>query len=153
MRWRNARSGLTIPSHAMTTKNSNPHVFSDGLPPLEVWGGIECTVARVRDNFRNQLAETGHADRIDDLDAIAALGIKTLRYPVLWETIAPDHPDQCDWRWHDERLARLRALDIAPIAGLVHHGSGPRYTSLLDPAFPQLLARYAERVAERYPWL
>lgn len=129
-------------------KNSTAH-----LPPLQLWGGVECTVARIRDNFRNQIAETGHVDRIEDLDAIAALGFKTLRYPVLWETIAPDHPDQPEWRWHDERLGRLRELGITPIAGLVHHGSGPRYTNLLDPRFPELLAQHAQRVAERYPWL
>lgn len=126
---------------------------SASLPPLELWGGIECTIVRLQDTFRNQLAETGHADRIEDLDAIAALGIRTLRYPVLWETIAPDHPDRADWRWHDERLSRLRTLGVAPIAGLVHHGSGPRYTNLLDPAFPELLAQHAQRVAERYPWI
>jgi dTDP-4-dehydrorhamnose reductase len=121
--------------------------------PLEVWGGLECTVVRLQDNFRNQIAETGHADRIEDMDAIASLGVRTLRYPVLWETIAPDHPDTSDWRWHDERLGRLRQLGIAPIAGLVHHGSGPRYTNLLDANFPEMLARHAERVAERYPWI
>ncbi|GAC1653015.1 MAG: hypothetical protein NVS9B15_13640 [Acidobacteriaceae bacterium] len=44
-------------------------------------------------------------------------------------------------------------LGIRPIASLVHHGSGPSHTSLLDPQFPEKLARYAEQVAERYPWL
>ena len=121
--------------------------------PLELWGGLECTLARIGDDFRDQTAETGHAERLEDLDAIAALGIRKLRYPVLWETISPDHPDETDWRWHDERLERLRQLGIAPIAGLVHHGSGPRYTNLLDPAFPELLARHAASVAERYPWI
>jgi dTDP-4-dehydrorhamnose reductase len=120
---------------------------------LELWGGLECTMARMRDDFRNQVAETGHAERTGDLDAIAALGIRTLRYPILWETIAPDDPSVSDWRWHDDRLARLRELDVAPIAGLVHHGSGPRYTNLIDPAFPELLARHAARVAGRYPWI
>jgi dTDP-4-dehydrorhamnose reductase len=134
-------------------ENPKQHAFPSDRIPLELWGGIECTVARLGDNFRNQLAETGHTDRIGDLEAIAALGIRTLRYPVLWETISPDHPEQCDWRWHDERLTKLHALGIKPIAGLVHHGSGPRYTSLLDPAFPEMLARHAERVAVRYPWL
>jgi dTDP-4-dehydrorhamnose reductase len=134
-------------------ENPTRHAFPSDRIPLELWGGIECTVARLGDKFRNQLAETGHTDRIGDLEAIAALGIRTLRYPVLWETISPDHPEQCDWRWHDERLTKLHALGIKPIAGLVHHGSGPRYTSLLDPAFPALLARHAERVATRYPWL
>jgi dTDP-4-dehydrorhamnose reductase len=131
------------------------HFFhaSSSTSPIELWGGIECTVARIGDTFRNQIAETGHFERTGDLDAIAALGIRTLRYPVVWETISPDHPDQADWSWHDERLEKLRTLGIRPIAGLIHHGSGPHYTSLLDPAFPELLARHAGRVAERYPWI
>ncbi|HEU4705067.1 MAG TPA: family 1 glycosylhydrolase, partial [Sphingomicrobium sp.] len=48
---------------------------------------------------------------------------------------------------------RLRELGIKVIGGLVHHGSGPRYTHLLDPEFPDLLADYAARVARRYPWV
>ncbi len=120
---------------------------------IELWGGIECTVARLGDDFRNQLVETGHYHRPEDIALIAGLGIKTLRYPVLWETIAADNPEQCDWRWADERLSLLREHGIAPIAGLVHHGSGPRYTSLTDPAFPELVARHAARVAQRYPWI
>ena len=115
--------------------------------PPELWGGLECTVARLENRFRNQIVETGHHDRLADLDSVAALGLRTLRYPVLWETVAPEHPDESDWRWHDERLGRMRELGIRPIAGLVHHGSGPRYTHLLDPAFPDMLARHAERTA------
>lgn len=138
---------------AMILKKTEKQSLQPTTKQLELWGGIECTVVRIQDSYRNQIAETGHVDRIDDLDAIAALGIRTLRYPVLWETVAPDHPDTSDWHWHDVRLGRLRELGVTPIAGLVHHGSGPRYTSLLDPAFPDLLARYAQRVAQRYPWI
>jgi dTDP-4-dehydrorhamnose reductase len=65
---------------------------------------------------------------------------------VLWER-APQ------WEWADERLGRLRELGIRPIVGLVHHGSGPPRTSLLDPEFPEKLAAYAREVAERYPWI
>ena len=118
---------------------------------LELWGGIECSVVRIHDRFRDQVVETGHRDRPEDLDAVARLGIRTLRFPILWETVAPDDPDSCDWSWHDARLAHLDRLGIRPIAGLTHHGSGPRYTSLLDPAYPDLLARHARRIAERYP--
>jgi dTDP-4-dehydrorhamnose reductase len=88
--------------------------------------GPECTIVRIGDQFRNELEETGHLGRIEDLDAIAEVGIRTVRYPVLWETTSPHDPDECDWRWSDERLARLRELDMQPVAGLVHHGSGPR---------------------------
>ncbi len=58
-----------------------------------------------------------------------------------------------DWRWPDERLLRLHQLGIEPVIGLIHHGSGPPHTSLLDAAFPEKLARYAGAVAARYPWV
>ena len=113
-----------------------------------MWGGIECTINRVGDRYFDQIQQSGHARRIDDLDLIAALGIRTLRYPVLWEQISPNHPDVCDWSWPDERLSRLRELGVRPIVGLLHHGSGPRYTDLLDDAFAPGLAALAGRVAE-----
>jgi dTDP-4-dehydrorhamnose reductase len=47
----------------------------------------------------------------------------------------------------------MRSLGIRPIAGLLHHGSGPAGTSLLDPDFPEKFARYAGAVARRYPSL
>ncbi len=118
---------------------------------LSLWGGVECTVNRVHDRYFNQLERSGHAARSEDLDRFASLGVKVLRYPVLWEITAPDH--QADWRWPDERLVRLHQLGIEPVIGLVHHGSGPAHTSLLDPEFPQKLARYAGTVAARYPWV
>ena len=121
--------------------------------PLELWGGLECTVARVGDDYRDQSSETGHHDRIEDLDRIAELGIRTLRHPVLWERISPESPDRTDFSWHDPRLKHLQTLGIRAIAGLCHHGSGPRYTHMLDPAWPELLARHAANVAERYPHL
>jgi len=120
---------------------------------LELWGGIECTVNRVGDRWFDQMAWSGHDARIDDLDRFAALGLRTIRYPILWERLAPHTLEDIDWRWSDERVARLRDLGITPIAGLVHHGSGPHYTSLLDPTFPELLARVAGAVARRYPWI
>ncbi len=120
---------------------------------LQLWGGIECTVARLGDTYRDQVAETGHRERHEDLDLIAALGIRRLRYPALWETISPTGADACDWSWHDARFAKLQALDITPIVGLMHHGSGPRATNLLDPAMPALLATHAARVAERTPFV
>jgi len=122
-----------------------------GLP--EVWGGIECTVNRVGDRYFDQMQRSGHWKRIEDLDMVAALGIRAIRYPVLWELTAPVTPERADWTWPDARLKRLRELGVRPIVGLTHHGSGPRHTSLVDPAFPAELALYARAVAERYPWV
>ncbi len=121
--------------------------------PLEMWGGVECTVNRVGNRWLDQLARSGHDTRRDDLDRFAALGIRALRYPVLWERHAPDGLDTFDWSWSDERLAKLHELQLRPIVGLLHHGSGPAYTSLLDDRFPAGLARFARAVAERYPWI
>ena len=118
---------------------------------LELWGGLECTVNRIGDRYRDQTCLTGHQHRLDDLERFASLGIKSLRYPVLWERIAPDRADDRDWRWTDERLREIARLGMRPIAGLVHHGSGPRYTSLLDDGFAPGLAAHARAVAERYP--
>lgn len=121
--------------------------------PLELWGGIECTVNRVGDRYVDQMVASGHEHRPDDLDLIARQGIRTLRYPVLWERVVPHRADEPDWSWTDQRLARLRELGIQVIAGLIHHGSGPRYTGLLEPGFAEALAAYAGQVARRYPWL
>ena len=121
--------------------------------PLALWAGIECTVNRVGDRSFDQLEWNGHAWRADDLDRFAALGVRTLRYPVLWERVAPDGLDRADWSWPNERLGRLRELGIRPIVGLVHHGSGPRTTNLLEPSFASGLAAYAGAVAARYPWV
>lgn len=122
------------------------------MKPIELWGGVECTVNRVGDRYHDQMTWSGHDRRVDDIDRLASLGITSLRYPVIWERHAPERVDQIDWRWSDERLGRIRQQGLAPIIGLLHHGSGPRYTSLVDDRFPELLARYARAVAERYPW-
>ncbi|HVF84147.1 MAG TPA: family 1 glycosylhydrolase [Sphingomicrobium sp.] len=128
-------------------------IGADPDKPLELWGGVECTVVRIGDEFRSQLHDTGHWKRISDLDAMAELGVKATRYPIVWETVAPEVPTELDFSWHDKRLKRLQELGIEVIAGLVHHGSGPKYASMLDPHFPKMLADYAARVAKRYPWI
>ncbi|PLK25956.1 family 1 glycosylhydrolase [Novosphingobium sp. TH158] len=118
---------------------------------LQLWGGAECTVNRTHEGYRDQLHRTGHHDRAEDFALLGELGISAYRLPVLWERVAPDGPESCDWTWSDARIDALTNLGIAPIVGLVHHGSGPEHTSLLDPAFASGLARYARQVAERYP--
>lgn len=121
---------------------------------LELWAGIECTVNRVHDRYYDQIEQSGYVNRFDDLDRVAALGVRALRYPILWERFAPEGSLQTiDWSWADERLLRLRDLGVRPIVGLVHHGSGPRHTSLTAPDFAEGLAEHARRVAERFPWI
>jgi dTDP-4-dehydrorhamnose reductase len=118
-----------------------------------LWAGVECTVNRVGDSFFDQVGLSGHHARAEDLDRIADLGVRAMRYPVLWERTAPNGLSAADWSWPDERLERLRRLGVRPIVGLVHHGSGPSGTDLLDAQFPEKLAEYAGAVAQRYPFV
>jgi dTDP-4-dehydrorhamnose reductase len=120
---------------------------------MKLWGGIECSRVRVGTRTFDQLSRSGHYDRPDDLDRIAELGIRTVRYPVLWEKAATAVPGEYDFQFADERLPRLRERGITPIAGLVHHGCGPEYTHLADSHFAEGLADYAGQLARRFPWL
>lgn len=119
--------------------------------PLQLWAGPECTVNRVGDRYSDQLARSGFAQRLEDIDRLAQLGIRALRFPLLWERIQPVTGCAPDWSWSDARIGRLRRHGVTVIAGLLHHGSGPRDTHLLDPEFPAKLARYAQAAARRYP--
>jgi dTDP-4-dehydrorhamnose reductase len=133
----------------MTAARSGPG--DPGRP--ELWGGIECTLNRVGDRYLDQFRLQGHDRRPEDLDRVAGLGIRVLRYPIHWERVESRHPGQDNWSFCDERMGRARALGLVPIVGLLHHGSGPGWTGLLDPAFPEHAARFAGRVARRYPWV
>ncbi len=119
----------------------------------EIWGGIECTINRVNDVFNDQLIFSKHYERTTDIDAIADLGIKKIRYPVLWEKHQPTIDVTIDWSWIRRSLQQLQEKNIDVIAGLVHHGSGPSFTNLLDKNFPFLLAQYAKQVAQEFPWI
>ena len=122
--------------------------------PVEVWASPEPTVARIGpDRWRDQLRETGHDVRESDVDLIADLGVRATRYPVLWEKVAPDLPEARDYSWAARRLGALAERGVEPIVTLLHHGSGPAYTSLVDPAFPRLFADYAAATARRFPWV
>ena len=117
---------------------------------LQLWGGIECSVARVGDAWRDQVRETGHHARgPQDIAAIAGLGIRTLRYPLLWER----SQEAGSVAWHAAQMAALQRHGIDVIAGLIHHGSGPAGTDLLDPGFPEALAAHAGRMAAQHPWV
>ena len=117
--------------------------------PLELWGGIESTVNRVGDTFFDQIERCGHLGRLSDLNLIRDLGLRSLRYPFHWERFART----ASWQPFDDALDRMRQVGIDPIAGLVHHGSGPLGTDLLSADFAPGLADFALSVARRYPSL
>lgn len=119
----------------------------------ECWGGVECTINRVNDDYRDQLYDAGHYFRENDIALIGAAGFRRLRYPVLWEKHEPAEGAAIDWSLTSRRLEEIRSNGMEPIAGLLHHGSGPGWTDLLDDGFPEKFAAYALKVAKRFPWL
>lgn len=119
----------------------------------EVWGGIECTINRIGNVFYDQLELARHYDNEDDIDRFISLGIKSMRYPILWEKHEVQECKTIDWNRTEKQLEKLRVNGVNVIAGLVHHGSGPLHTHLLDPFFPERLYEYALRVARRFPWI
>lgn len=119
----------------------------------EIWAGIECTINRVGNTFRDQLQYSGHYSRPGDIEQFVNLGIRALRYPVLWERHQPVKDQVIDWSWTAQQLHMIGKNNITPIAGLIHHGSGPVYTSLYSSGFAKGLADYAHQVASRFPWL
>ena len=98
-----------------------------------VWGGIECTINRVGNEFKDQLAYSGHYDRPGDLAAIASLGIGTIRYPILWEKHQLTKDGPIDWRWTDGQLAELRDYGITPIAGFSASRKRPIFYKFTGP--------------------
>ena len=115
-----------------------------------MWGGVEFTVNRVGDVYFDQMDRSGFRERCEtDLERMAEAGIKALRVGVLWETYAATG----SWEFPDRMLHAMRRLGIRPIVTLLHHGSGPRETDLLDPGFGEKLAKFAGMVARRYPWV
>ncbi len=114
-----------------------------------VWAGIEASYLTVGGRRRDQLAETGHAARPEDLDRLLELGVSAVRYPILWGRGGP----ATDWSWARARLDRLRAIGIEPIVGLLHHGWGPDGVDPLDPDYPARFATYALAVARRFPYV
>ncbi len=120
---------------------------------IELWGGIECTINRVKNNYFDQLDFAGFYDRDDDIDRIIDLNIKALRYPVLWEKHQPKITSKINWEIADRDLNKLRSKNIKPIIGLVHHGSGPKFVNFFDGSFENGLAKYAAEIAKKFPWI
>jgi beta-glucosidase len=86
----------------------------------------------------------------NDLERLASLGVRTIRYGVPWYRVNPE-VDRWDFGWTDAVVDHLSRLGIRPIFDLVHYGT-PLWLrrSFVDPEYPARVAAYAARMAERY---
>ena len=112
---------------------------------MEMWAGFECTLNRVGDRFQDQLLPTERAMRSACLESLPALGVTAFRYRIAWDDVATP------WEAVIEDIALLTSQNIKPIIGLLHHGSGPRDTSLIDDNFVAGMAAHAREVARKLP--
>ena len=87
------------------------------MSPLQLWAGPECTVNRVGDQYRDQLVSSGFDRRPGDLDRLAGIGAKRLRFPLLWERTCPE-PGRFEWDWSDVRNPAL----LNAMAGIAASG-------------------------------
>lgn len=119
---------------------------------MEIWGGIECSINRVAEQYFSQLCHQGFYHRKEDLELLVQLGIKKIRFPILWEK-HQEEANQINWHNTADHLNYLRQHNVDVIAGLVHHGSGPKYVQMTDDSFAIGLSEYAKKVAEKFPWI
>lgn len=85
-----------------------------------------------------------------DIDLIASLGVRAMRYGVPWYRVNPA-PGEWDWEWLDRVMEHLHRVGVAPIVDLVHYGT-PLWMrrSFVDPDYPMRVAEYATAMVERY---
>ena len=94
---------------------------------------------------------TGHYERWrEDIGLMAHLGVPAARYGIPWHRINPQK-GVWSWDWTDAAIERMLEVGIQPIIDLVHYGL-PSWIdrAFLNPDFPEYMAEYAGRVAERY---
>lgn len=94
---------------------------------------------------------TQHYERWhEDIGLMAELGIRAARYGIPWHRINPAQ-GKWDFTWADRPLERLLELGIEPVVDLVHYGL-PAWieNAFLAPDFPNYMAEYAARIAERF---
>ncbi|MDR6142814.1 beta-glucosidase [Microbacterium foliorum] len=126
--------------------------YRDGL--LHFGLGIENTfIPQERPGERaiDEYALTEHYDQwSDDLGLAASVGAEFMRWGIPWHVVSPER-GRWDWSWTDRVMDRFGELGIRPIVDILHYGT-PLWIDdqFAHPDYPQHVAEYAARAAERY---
>ncbi len=131
---------------------TNEHWWNDGR--LHFGAGIENTFVPQERRGERAIDEyelTEHYDRWrDDLALAESVGAEFLRWGIPWHRVSPE-PGVWDWDWTDRVMARFGEVGVRPIVDLLHYGT-PLWleNQFLHPDYPQHVAEFAIRAAERY---
>ncbi|MBZ2195459.1 family 1 glycosylhydrolase [Occultella gossypii] len=128
------------------------HFFSTDRMALGV--GIEDTfIPQERPGHRRldeyELTQHYHHWR-EDLTRAAEAGAEFVRWGIPWYRVEPS-PGGFDFSWVDEVVAHMTSLGLHCVVDLLHYGT-PLWleNSFINSQYPQVFARYAGAVAERY---
>lgn len=126
--------------------------YRDGL--LHFGLGIENTFVpqeRAGERSIDEYALTEHyAQWSEDLALAASVGAEFMRWGIPWHVVSPER-GRWDWSWTDRVMDRFGDLGIRPIVDVLHYGT-PLWIEgeFAHPDYPQFVAEYAARAAERY---
>lgn len=128
--------------------------FSDEIEFCWATGIEDTFIPQVRPGYRalDEYALTQHYDQWEnDLALAQATGAQAMRWGIPWYKVQPA-PDRWDWDWPDRVLDRMvNRHGIIPIVDLMHYGT-PLWldNSFLHADYPERVAEYSARAAERY---
>jgi len=97
---------------------------------------------------------TEHYERFAEDFALAKnVGADLVRWGVPWYRIQPGQ-SEWDFGWLDRAMDRFAELELTPVVDLMHYGT-PLWldAQFAHPDYPQRVADYSARVAERYEHL
>ncbi|CAH0173044.1 Bifunctional beta-D-glucosidase/beta-D-fucosidase [Microbacterium oxydans] len=126
--------------------------YRDGL--LHFGLGIENTFVpqeRAGERPIDEYDLTEHyAQWSDDLGLAASVGAEFMRWGIPWHIVSPER-GRWEWSWTDRVMDRFGELGIRPIVDVLHYGT-PLWIDdqFAHPDYPQFVAEYAARAAERY---
>ncbi|RYE35124.1 MAG: glycosyl hydrolase family protein [Sphingobacteriaceae bacterium] len=128
---------------------------ADNLGNFMFATGIECSYPTINNGKirRDLLEECGHYKNLkEDLGLVKELGLKVLRYGLPYYAISKSD-GKYDWSFADEAMNEIKRLGITPILDLMHFGVPDWVGNFQNPELPIHFAKYADAVAERYPWV
>ncbi|TDC48032.1 glycoside hydrolase family 1 protein [Jiangella ureilytica] len=103
--------------------------------------------ARALDEY--ELTQHYHFWR-EDLTYARDVGASMIRWGIPWYRVNPER-GRWDWSWLDQVVEHIHDLGLVTIVDLMHYGT-PLWldNQFVNAAYPELVAEYAARVAERY---